>query len=55
VVTRRVEDFYAEKKTLPSCKKLLPVIKEKLNASWGKQSLRRLVHKIGFRWQKCQK
>jgi len=36
-------------------KKLLPVMKEKVNASWGKQSLRRLVHKIGFRWQKCQK
>jgi len=55
MVTHRLEDFYAEKKTLPSCKKFLPVMKENVNASWGKQSLGRLVHKIGFRWQKCQK
>ena len=55
MVTSGVEDFYVEKKTVPTCKKFLPVMREKVNVPWGEQSLRRLVHKIGFRWQKCQK
>lgn len=55
MINSRVEDFYVEKKIVPACRNLLPVMREKINDPWGEQSLRRLVHKIRFRWQKCQK
>jgi hypothetical protein len=29
MVTSRVKDFYPEKKTVPTCKKLLPVMRKK--------------------------
>jgi hypothetical protein len=51
MVTSRVEDFYVEKKAVQTCKNFLPVEREreKVHVPWGEQSLRRLVHKIGFR------
>jgi hypothetical protein len=49
MVTSRVEDFCVEKKTVPTCKNLLPVMREEVNVPWGAQYLRRLVHKTGFR------
>jgi transposase len=55
MVKSTVKDLYVEKKTVPTCKKLLPAIREKVNVPWEEQSLRRLLHKIGFRWRKCQK
>jgi len=33
MVTSRVEDFYVENKTVPTCKNLLPVMREKVNES----------------------
>jgi hypothetical protein len=45
-----VTDFCVENKVVPTCKKLLPVIREKNHCSFrGEQSLRRIPDKIGFR------
>jgi hypothetical protein len=51
MVTSTVKDFYVEKQSVPTSKKLLPVMREKVNVPWGEQTLR-LVHKTGFRCQK---
>jgi hypothetical protein len=44
VIKRTVVDFYVEKKVVPTCKKLLPVIREEINFSWEEQSLRRVEY-----------
>jgi hypothetical protein len=35
VIKRTVTDFYVEKKVVPACKKLLPVIRERKNSMGG--------------------
>jgi hypothetical protein len=47
VIKRTVTDFYVEKKVVPACKKLLPVIREK-KIPWEEQYLRRVLQKIGL-------
>lgn len=48
VVKRTVMDFYVDEKTVPTCNKFLPLIREKIHMPWAKQSLRRILHTIGF-------
>ena len=49
-----VEDFYVRQKVVPTCKKLLPVLREKINFQWQESSLRRILKEMGFRWKHCQ-
>lgn len=51
VIRQTVNEFYANNK-IPSLTTLLPVIKEKIDFPWKKETLRKLLHKIGFRWKR---
>lgn len=53
VILDTMRDFYVNKKIVPSCKKLLPVLKEKINFQWSEVSLRRVLKDMGFKWRKC--
>ncbi|XP_055928589.1 uncharacterized protein LOC129959724 [Argiope bruennichi] len=53
VIRQTVQDFYVQQKKVPSLKKLLPVLREKLNFHWNKESLRKVLHSMNFRWKKC--
>lgn len=54
VIRRCIEDFYVNQKIVPSIKKLLPVLKEKINFTWSKETLRKILHEMGFRWKKSR-
>lgn len=49
-----VQDFYARQKVVPTCQKLLPVLREKINFQWQESTLRRILKDMGFRWKHCQ-
>ncbi|VEN64117.1 unnamed protein product [Callosobruchus maculatus] len=53
VVRRTIEEFYIEKKIVPTCAKLLVAIREKIDFPYSAKSLNRLLKKHGFRWKKC--
>ncbi|KAJ4437060.1 hypothetical protein ANN_17195 [Periplaneta americana] len=53
VIKDIIEDFYLNKKVVPSCKKLLPVLKERIDFKWKATTLRRILKEMGFRWKKC--
>ncbi|GBL84727.1 hypothetical protein AVEN_191168-1 [Araneus ventricosus] len=54
IIRRTVHDFYVKLKKVPSLNKLLPVLKETMNFIWNKETLRQILHKIGFKWKRCQ-
>jgi hypothetical protein len=45
------QEFYITQNKVPSCHKLLPIIKHKIDFQWGVHSLRNILHKLGFRWK----
>lgn len=53
VIVDVIKDFYTNKKIVPTCKKLLPVLREKINFKWSEWALRRLLKDMGFKWRKC--
>lgn len=53
VIRDVISNFYIVQKRVPSCIKLLAAIRERIDFPWGRQTLRRLLHKMGFRWKKC--
>lgn len=55
VIRDIINDFYLVQKKVPTVPKLLVAIKEKINFPWSAQTLRRLLHSMGFKWKKCQK
>jgi hypothetical protein len=52
VIRWTVQEFYITQNKVPSCRKLLPVIKHKIGFPWGVHSLRNILHKLGCRWKK---
>jgi len=54
VIRRKVHEFYSIKKELPTIKKLLEVLKTEINYTGQRESLRKLLHKMGFRFKKTQ-
>lgn len=38
---------------MPTCKKLLPVLRDKINFRWSEWSLRQILKEMGFKWRKC--
>src|SRR5258705_586897 len=54
VIRRTIHDFYIRENIVPTVRKLLPVLREKINFKWGRSSLLRVVKEMGFRFKKCQ-
>jgi hypothetical protein len=54
VIRNVIYNFYTVEKIYPTCKKLLPAVREKINFPWGVRSLNRIIKRMGFRWRKCQ-
>ncbi|GBM34013.1 hypothetical protein AVEN_166444-1 [Araneus ventricosus] len=52
VIKQTIQDFYIQQKKVPSLRKLIPVLTEKLNFQWKKELLRKVMHS-NFRWKKC--
>lgn len=53
VIKMVIHNFYVVEKKVPTCKKLLANIRDKIQFPWGEQSLRRLLKRIGYQWKKC--
>lgn len=53
VIRQVIQDFYIHKKKVPSISKLLPVLQQKINFKWQRESLRQILHSMNFRWKKC--
>jgi hypothetical protein len=53
VIKDVTEDFYLQQKVVPTCKKLLPVLKERINFDWKVTTLRRILKEMVFRWKRC--
>jgi hypothetical protein len=47
-----VKRTFMLEKILPNCITILSMITQKINLLWGQKSLRKILHKIGFRWRK---
>jgi hypothetical protein len=54
VIRGKVHEFYSNKHELPIVKKLLEVLKTEINYTVQRESLRKLLHKMGFRFKKSQ-
>lgn len=54
VIRRTVQEFYIREKKVPTVPKLLAILKEKINFPREKETLRKILHEIGFRWKKCR-
>jgi hypothetical protein len=48
VIRQTVQEFYLTQNKVPSCRKLPPVIKHKIDFPWGVHSLRNILHTLGF-------
>ena len=44
VIRQVIQDFYIHKKKVPSIAKLLPVLQQKINFKWQRESLRQILH-----------
>lgn len=47
-----INNFYIEKKIVPTGPKLLAAIREEIDFPWSMDSLHRLLKKMGFKWKK---
>lgn len=54
VIRRTVHNFYVQQKTLPTVKKLLPVLKESIGFKGGQSSLNKILKTLGFKWMKTK-
>jgi hypothetical protein len=54
VIRDTISEFYLVKKQVPTCPKLLPVLKEKINFPWGVHSLRYVLKGMDYQWKKFQ-
>lgn len=54
VIRRKSHEFYSVKKEIPTIKKLWTVLKEDINFPGGRESLRLLLHKMGYKFKKCR-
>jgi transposase len=54
VVRNIVQEFYKNKNVVPTVKKLLPIVKERIHFPGGTKSLTRVLKSVGFKWRKCR-
>ncbi|GBP32451.1 hypothetical protein EVAR_24615_1 [Eumeta japonica] len=52
VIRRKVHEFYSAKKEIPTIKKLLETLKTEINYTGQRETLRKLLYKLGFRFKK---
>ncbi|PSN54969.1 hypothetical protein C0J52_02351 [Blattella germanica] len=52
VIRRTMEDFYINQKIVPSVRKLLIAVKEKIDFPWQKDVLRNTLRDMGFVWKR---
>lgn len=48
VIRRTIEDFYINLKQVPTCGKLIPALRAKIDFPYGRRTLQRLLHSRGF-------
>ena len=51
VIKRIIQNFYIVEKKVPTIPKLHLKLREEINFSRGKETLRKILHEIGFRWK----
>jgi hypothetical protein len=54
VIRRTVCDFYSQEKIVASVRKLLPKLRESINFKEGSTSLKLILRKMGFKWNKTR-
>lgn len=54
VIKRKIHEFYSEKKEIPTIPKLLNTLRGDINFKGGRETLRNLLKKIGFRFKRTQ-
>ncbi|XP_052756778.1 uncharacterized protein LOC113512254 [Galleria mellonella] len=53
-IRHKLQEFYAVRKEVPSLKRLLAALKESINFVGGRESLRLLLHTLGYKFKKCR-
>jgi transposase len=53
VIQNVMQDFYVNVKTVPTCKKILTILKEKTDFNWSEWTLGCILKDIKFQWKKC--
>jgi hypothetical protein len=48
VIQNVMQDFYVNLKTFPTCKKILPILKEKIDFNWSEWTLRPILKEWDF-------
>lgn len=54
VIRRRIHEFYAFKKEVPTINKLLQILKEEINFKGSRETLRKILRKNGFQFRKSR-
>uniref|UniRef100_A0A1B6EAJ4 Uncharacterized protein n=1 Tax=Clastoptera arizonana TaxID=38151 RepID=A0A1B6EAJ4_9HEMI len=54
VILDVVRDSYINKKIFPTCGKMLPVLRKRIQFKWGEWTLRRILKEMGFKCKKCK-
>lgn len=49
VIRRKIHEFYSMKKKIPTLQKLLLVLQEEIDFKGSRETLRKILRKIGFR------
>lgn len=52
IIRNIINDFYIEKKIVPTALKLLAAIRDEIDFPWSVQTLRNLLRNMGFTWKK---
>lgn len=52
VIRRKIHEFYTMKKEIPTIPKLLNILREEIDFKGSRETLRKLLRKIGFRYKK---
>ncbi|XP_013147414.1 PREDICTED: uncharacterized protein LOC106110221 [Papilio polytes] len=54
VISRKIHEFYAFKKEVPTINKLLQILKEEINFKGSRETLRKILRKNGFQFRKTK-
>ncbi|KAJ0183959.1 hypothetical protein K1T71_000382 [Dendrolimus kikuchii] len=54
VIRRKIHEFYAFKKEVPTINKLLQILKEEINFKGSRETLRKILRKNGFQFRKTK-
>lgn len=53
VIRDLIQEFYQQRQIVPTAPKLLTAIRQKIHFPWGEDTLRNLLHTMGFKWKRC--